>query len=125
MNPKLPLVYSCSGASSAAQMANYIALKLDRLRVAEMSCIAGLGGDVMPLVRAAKSGRPIIALDGCPLHCTLHILQRHGLQPDNHCDLSKMGVCKRKHEDFDRGEAEDVIRTILADPQFPSREPLI
>jgi uncharacterized metal-binding protein len=29
---KLPLVYSCSGASSAAQMANHIAVRLDRLR---------------------------------------------------------------------------------------------
>jgi len=36
-----PLVYSCSGCSSAAQMANYIAVQLDRMDVAEMSCIAG------------------------------------------------------------------------------------
>ena len=56
----LPLVYSCSGASSAAQMANHIAVKLDPLKVAEMSCIAGVGGDVKPLVRTAKSGRPIM-----------------------------------------------------------------
>jgi uncharacterized metal-binding protein len=34
---KIPLVYACSGASSAAQMANHIAVKLDRLKVAEMS----------------------------------------------------------------------------------------
>jgi uncharacterized metal-binding protein len=39
-----PLVYSCPGCSSAAQMANYIALELDRRGVAEMSCIAGVGG---------------------------------------------------------------------------------
>lgn len=56
---KLPLIYSCSGASSAAQMANHIAVKLDRLKVAEMSCIAGVGGDVKPLVRTATSGCPI------------------------------------------------------------------
>ena len=61
---KLPLVYSCSGASSAAQMANCIAVRLDRLKVAEMSCIAGVGGDVKPLVRTTKSGRTVIALDG-------------------------------------------------------------
>ena len=54
---KLPLVYSCSGASTAAQMANHIAVRLDRLKVAEMSCIAGVGGDVKPLVRIAQSGR--------------------------------------------------------------------
>lgn len=112
---KLPLVYSCSGASSAAQMANYIAVKLDRLQVAEMSCIAGVGGDVKPLVRTAKSGRPIIALDGCPLRCAAHILERHGITADRHYDLSKMGVTKQYHEDFDPQQAAQLLQRIQAD----------
>ena len=41
-----PIVYSCSGCSSAAQLANHVALRLDRCGAAEMSCIAGVGGDV-------------------------------------------------------------------------------
>ncbi len=45
-DPQLPLVYSCSGCSSAAQLANHVALQLDRRGLAEMSCIAGVGGDV-------------------------------------------------------------------------------
>ena len=65
----LPLVYSCSGCSSAAQLANHVALRLDRSSIAEMSCIAGIGGDVPSLLKTARSGRPIIALDGCPLVC--------------------------------------------------------
>ena len=40
----LPLVYSCSGCSSAAQLANHLAVRLDRDERAEMSCIAGVGG---------------------------------------------------------------------------------
>ena len=123
---KVPLVYSCSGASSAAQMANHIAVKLDRLKVAEMSCIAGVGGDVKPLVCTAKSGRPIIALDGCPLHCAAHILKRHGLTPDKHDDLSNLNVEKRKHEDFDPEEAVRVrgrIRNDLMPAEDDPREP--
>lgn len=112
---KLPLVYSCSGASSAAQMANHIAVKLDRLEVAEMSCIAGVGGDVKPLVRTAKSGRPIIALDGCPLQCAAQILKRHGLKADKHYDLGRMGVKKKQHEDFDPQEAAQALRRIRHD----------
>lgn len=111
----LPIVYSCSGASSAAQMANHLAVKLDRLEVAEMSCIAGVGGDVKPLVRTAKSGRPIIALDGCPLHCAAKILQRHGLKADKHYDLSKMDVPKRQHEDFDSQQAAQVLEKIVTE----------
>lgn len=123
MNPpgKLPLVYSCSGASSAAQMANHIAVKLDRLKVAEMSCIAGVGGDVKPLVRTALSGRPIIALDGCPLQCAAKILQRHGLKADQHVDLSQLGVKKRQHEDFEPAEAARVLEQLLAAAEFPGR----
>ena len=109
----LPLDYSCSGASSAAQMANHLAVKLDCLQVVEMSCIAGVGGDVKPLARTAKSGRPIIALDGCPLHCTAQILKRHGLVADQHYDLSKMGVKKRAHEDFDPAEAARVLHQLI------------
>ncbi len=36
----LPLVYSCSGCFSAAQLANDVAIALDRHGMAEMSCIA-------------------------------------------------------------------------------------
>lgn len=116
---KRPLVYSCSGASSAAQMANHIAVKLDRFKVADMSCIAGLGGDVKPLVRTAKSGRPIIAVDGCPLQCAAQILKRHGLQAEKHYVLSDLEVEKRIHEDFDPTEAARVLQHILDDPEFP------
>jgi uncharacterized metal-binding protein len=108
----LPLVYSCSGASSAAQMANHLAVRLDRLGEAEMSCIAGLGGDVKPLVRTAKSGRPIIVLDGCPLACAKHILKRHDLEADHYFDLSKMGVKKVKHADFDPEQAKEKLEEI-------------
>jgi uncharacterized metal-binding protein len=116
---KVPLVYSCSGASSAAQMANHLAVKLDRLEVAEMSCIAGVGGHVKPLVMTARSGRPIIALDGCPLHCVAQILKRHGLKADKHYDLSKLEVKKRKHEDFDPQEATRVLQHIVNDLEIP------
>ncbi len=119
---KIPLVYSCSGASSAAQMANHLAVKLDRLLVAEMSCIAGVGGDVKSLVKTAKSGRPIIALDGCPLHCAAKILQRQGLRADEHYDLSKLEVKKQMHADFDPQEAAQVLQHILDDMKRPGGE---
>lgn len=112
-DPSLPLVYSCSGCSSAAQMANYVALTLDRRGVAEMSCIAGVGGNVPSLVRLARSGRPIIALDGCPLECVRHSLACHGVEPTRHHVFSEYGVKKRYHADFDPVEAEAVIGRVM------------
>lgn len=82
-----PIVYSCSGCSSAAQLANHVAVRMDRTGMAEMSCIAGVGGDVPKLVKLATSGRPILALDGCPLECVRNSLQRHAITPTRHYQL--------------------------------------
>lgn len=105
-----PLVYSCSGCSSAAQLANQVAVRLDRSGVAEMSCIAGVGGDVASLVKTARSGRPIIALDGCPLVCVQSSLARH-------YQLQQYGVRKRQHEDFDPAQALEVLQRVVQDLQ--------
>ncbi|MDR7308794.1 putative zinc-binding protein [Rhodoferax saidenbachensis] len=94
---ELPLVYACSGCSSAAQLANQMALRLDHAELAEMSCIAGVGAGVKPLARTARSGRPILALDGCPLHCVRHALAQQGVRPTVHLDLSDHGVRKDLH----------------------------
>ena len=109
---ELPLVYSCSGCSSAAQLANHVALQLDRRGVAEMSCIAGIGGDVPSLLKLAHSGRAIIAVDGCPLSCALKCLERHHLVPETHLRLDEHGVRKRLHQDFDPAQAEQIVEDI-------------
>lgn len=103
-----PLVYSCSGCSSAAQMANHVALELDRRELAEMSCIAGVGGDVPSLVKLAKSGRPVLVIDGCPLVCARSCLARHGVTPVLHTQLGELGVRKRYHAQFDPDQAESI-----------------
>ncbi|NKZ07465.1 putative zinc-binding protein [Actinomadura latina] len=108
-----PLVYSCSGCSSAAQMTNWLAIQLDRRGVAEMSCIAGVGGDVRSLVRKATSGRPIIAIDGCALECARSCLARHDVAPDVHHRLSDAGVRKRLGEDFDPAQAAEVLDELI------------
>ena len=110
----LPLVYSCSGCSSAAQMANWLAVALDRRGLAEMSCIAGVGGDVPKLVRVAKSGRPIIGIDGCALACVKNTLARHGVAPAEYHLLSDHGVRKRYQTDFDAAEAGRVLEEMAA-----------
>lgn len=86
MSDKPPLVYSCSGYSSAAQMANSLALQLDSAGAAEMSCIAGVGGGVTGLVRTAQSGRRILALNGCVLECVSARLARADVMETPHTE---------------------------------------
>ena len=71
--PPLPapapiVVYSCSGCSSAAQLANHVAVPVDTGPAwPKSSCIAGVGATCPAGENWRASGRPIIALDGCPL----------------------------------------------------------
>ena len=104
----LPQVYACSGCSSAAQMTNRIAVRLDREQRAEMSCIAGVGGRVKALVRTAKSARKILVLDGCPLHCASKTLEQFDIEISAHLDLSTLGVKKHYHQDASEAEYQQV-----------------
>lgn len=94
-------------------MANAIAVSLDRKQVGEMSCIAGVGGGVRSLVRVAKSGRPIVALDGCVLKCVEACLARHDLKPNVHFVLTEFGVDKKQHVDFSAAEKERAEEKIV------------
>lgn len=116
----LPVVYACSGCSSAAQLANYVAICLDRSGAAEMSCISGVGGDVPSLVAVATSGRPVVAIDGCKLHCVKSCLARHGVEPRRHYTLTNLNIKKRFHMDFDESEAKRVFDQVKAElPRGP------
>ncbi|WP_353135376.1 putative zinc-binding protein [Pseudopedobacter sp.] len=112
MTQEKTLVYSCSGCSSAAQMANHLAVRLDRSGDAEMSCIAGVGGNVKALLKVALSKRKIVVIDGCPLACSKACLSNHNIAPDLHIILSDFGIKKKNHEDFDLQEAEIILDDI-------------
>jgi uncharacterized metal-binding protein len=89
------VVYACSGCSDAGELADRIARCLTREGTAEMSCLAGIGGRVKPLVNRAASAERILAIDGCPLNCTRHTLELAGFKNFEHLELHKLGM--RKH----------------------------
>lgn len=107
-----PLVYSCSGGSNVAQLANDIAVVMNQEGHAEMSCIAGVGGDVTSLVKVAKSGRKIIAIDGCALACVKHTLARHQVVPTWHIELTDIGVKKVYRESCTIHEHYHVLKHV-------------
>lgn len=99
MSSKEVIVYSCSGCSNVAQLANSVAVKLDRSGMAKMSCIAGVGGDVRSLVKVAEKAQKILALDGCPLQCAAECLKRHHIEPTVHLVLTDHGLVKNPSAD--------------------------
>lgn len=87
-----------------------------------MSCIAGVGGRVQALASKASSGRPILAIDGCPLHCTRACLAQHGIRADVYITLSSYGLRKRYRQDCTDALFEDMKRIIASDLR-PRRRP--
>ncbi|MBI5927123.1 MAG: putative zinc-binding protein [Aquabacterium sp.] len=110
------LVYACSGCSNAAQLANHLAVRLDRDGIAEMSCIAGIGGRVPSLIRkaeaAASCGRKIVAIDGCALSCAKASLTQLGIATQLHVQLATLGVRKAYRTDFDPNQARDLLQDL-------------
>lgn len=101
-------------------MANHFAVRLDRDGLADMSCIAGVGGGALGLVNTARSGRPILGLDGCGLACVKACLYRAGVEPTTHVLLNELGVVKRAHADFDA----DMARKLYAERIVPAIQSL-
>ena len=92
-NPK-PIVYSCSGCSDAGELADRVARELNKRGVGEMSCLAGVGGRVKPLMLKAQRAQEIIVIDGCPLNCARHTLINAGITNFQHIALQTLGQRK-------------------------------
>lgn len=108
-----PLIYSCSGCSDVAQLANNVAVKLDHAGEFEMSCISGVGGKVPALVKTAQSGRPITVIDGCPLHCARACLENVGVTPDEHVRLYEFGFKKHYGQSYGTQAVDEVCEDVL------------
>lgn len=110
----LPIVYSCSGCSDVAQLANQLAVRLHKDNLAEMSCIAGVGGNVKALTRVAKSNRKIIAIDGCGLNCCKACLSKIDVTPDIHILLNNHGFKKNTNKPYDSELTEQLWNEIVS-----------
>ena len=89
-----PIIYACSGCSDAGELADRVARQLTRDGIGEMSCLAGIGGRVKPLLIKGQRAQQIIVIDGCPLTCARHTLQLAGLNNFQHVKLHEFGQCK-------------------------------
>ena len=120
-----PLIYSCSGCSDVAQLANNVAVRLDHAGEFEMSCISGVGGKVPSLVKTARSGRPITVIDGCPLHCARACLENIGVEPDEHVRLYEFGFKKHYGQSYGEDAVEEVcdeVRRLTSSNQLIARQ---
>lgn len=88
------IIYACSGCSDAGELADRIARRLTQQGAGQMSCLAGIGGRVKPLMHKAENAQHILVIDGCPLSCAKHTLKLAGFTEFQHLGLQELGLRK-------------------------------
>jgi uncharacterized metal-binding protein len=88
------VIYACSGCSDAGELADLTARALANQGVGKMSCLAGIGGRVKPLMMEAGRASHIVAIDGCPLNCARHTLTQAGFENVHQLELHRIGFRK-------------------------------
>jgi uncharacterized metal-binding protein len=106
------LVYACSGASNLGQLANEIAIRLDRLGLAELACATEVGAQDE---NDQGSSKPVLAISGCTTACCTAMLKRHGIEVSRSVILAERGVAKAKHILVDAESTERVFGQVLAE----------
>ena len=96
-----------------AQLANDIAVKINYDGIAEMSFIAGVGGKVKSLVKTARSNRPIIVVDGCPLQCAKECLKNIDIEPNEHIILTDYDLKKKYNARLKLEDELDIFEQIV------------
>jgi uncharacterized metal-binding protein len=89
-----PLIYACSGKADVGALADVIARRLTQQGTGMMHCLAGIGGQVPEVLAVTHKAGTILAIDGCPLDCARHSLEREGIQNVIHLRLTDHGYTK-------------------------------
>jgi uncharacterized metal-binding protein len=111
----LPVLYACSGCSSAGELADHVARELDRAGIVEMASLAGIGALEPQQLSRARSRFPVVAVDGCPNACARRCLERNGIEPSRHFVLARYGAGKRARARFTGQEAERALEALRAE----------
>jgi uncharacterized metal-binding protein len=90
------LIFPCSGGSDCGAVSDQAARKLTKDGIGKMYCLAGLGGDVAPIIANAKAAGKVLAIDGCNLDCAKKTLERVGIAVSAHLRMSDLGMEKGK-----------------------------
>jgi len=88
------LIFACSGSSDVGEIADRAARKLMRDGAGRMYCLAGVGGRVSGILLSTQAAESILAIDGCPLVCAKHTLEKAGIARFRHVQLGEIGMAK-------------------------------
>lgn len=92
--PASTLIFACSGAADTGEIADRAARQLTKQGKGKMFCLAGIGGNVEPLVNATRKASTLIAIDGCSTSCVKQCLTKAGFNEFHHMIVTDLGFEK-------------------------------
>lgn len=113
------MILACSGGSNVGQLTNQAAVELTREGFGTMFCLAGLGGGIPGMVKAARDAGQVTVLDGCAVGCAKAILEQAGLPLGDYLVVTDLGIDKVKNPQL-AISPEDVERVKQAARQAQS-----
>lgn len=107
---KKVLLYACSGGANVGEIADRAARELMYAGKGMVSCLAGMGGDIDGLVKAAREADMNLVIDGCPMDCAKKTFARHGVANMTHLRVTDLGIEKAKGSPCQQQHVEQVVR---------------
>ncbi len=93
---KIVLIYACSGGANVGEVSDAAARKLMFEGQGTMFCLAGLGGDIQPMIQTARDADVNLVIDGCPMDCAKKVFDRHGVTNYKQIKVTDLGIEKVK-----------------------------
>jgi uncharacterized metal-binding protein len=97
------LVLACSGGSNVGQIANNVMIELDRKKIGNAGCLAGIGAALSGFVESAKAAKTVV-IDGCPVGCGKKAFEKYGIEASRYFIVTELGI--EKTHDFSKLDRE-------------------
>jgi uncharacterized metal-binding protein len=88
------MILACSGGSNVGQLANQAAVELTREGFGKMSCLAGIGGELMGFIHSAITTPVVVVIDGCPIGCAKSCFEKADVPMKAYIVLTDLGIEK-------------------------------
>jgi uncharacterized metal-binding protein len=85
------------------QIANNVMIELDRKKIGNAGCLAGIGAALSGFVESAKAARTVV-IDGCPVGCGKKAFEKYGIEASRYFVITELGITKT--HDFSKLDRE-------------------
>jgi len=106
------LIFCCSGASNVGALSYLASIRLAQEGSGNFSCIAGIGGNIPPMIRAAKDAQERIVIDGCPTGCARRIMDSNLVPVDRYVIVTELGIIKTHDFDVDDCDVDIIVKEV-------------